>query len=588
MNDEKLELLLPHRKILNYKLKKESKKAEQEIADRKELIENRIVEIKKELEDLKKEKDREYKQKIKVLNKKLKTYGRNIDKTNEKIVVLFNCICNLQLTDAYIEQLKIKANIENEDYKFTCTQIEEIKKHIEVIKNRKEQLVRETSIDDITSLLTVMNNDIVSDFNGNAYKLLEIVSNKINKSDDDSEKRALKKLYEIINERAELLPIIDYFSWVIKQDRDEISALKSEIKTIQNNQKEIKKIKESYIVELRQKKIEEKEAIDELCELLEKPIKNINVLLEKNKKELEPYFNEKKALIEEKKELCEERSNLKYQNHEVARMGEYDPDWDERSERIDELNSEINSIECEIWELDEENKPIIDEKIALKKEKDFEFYSFAEIVEVLNNNNIHLYTYNDTEHILKFIKVKDEMDKLLHTLEYKNNMEDFKNIEEEKRREWMEEEKKEKEELSKLKDKLDIARNKLIQIDREILEADRDIKRQKEKDNRNLFLRILNDTEAVKKAKRHKESKQKERERAEKDEQRAKEEYESKQASLNDRSNRVEEEIEKQRPKEYEPTEKEKKRIRELIREKDKILYMKLRRIKQERSNNEN
>ncbi len=130
--------------------------------------------------------------------------------------------CSLRLK-CLCEQAKLHSaivNIYKEDERYLSDQMSLIGKEVKLLRARKDELGSLVDVNDIIELSRLSTDDLNTAPSEGCYGLLQLINIRLgalSAGERDAERFALVRLRNIIQERAEYMPLIQYIEWVIQQ-----------------------------------------------------------------------------------------------------------------------------------------------------------------------------------------------------------------------------------------------------------------------------------------------------------------------------------------------------------------------------------
>ena len=234
-----IDFIMPHRLLLNKSLRK----ASQEFRDRVDAYQieydRKITECNDELIKAQTETNKQIEAFKASLIQELSDDRQLLIEIQEDVVRYTDCYFNR----AYLYQvqdIKKKQNdILHEDYLFLTNQMKQIDNEIDLLRERQNSLSSYTGVDDIIRLAKLSGYDFDFKPNENAQTLLTKISEALRdyQGTDSVEKHALIRLKNIIQERSDYLPVINYIAWVIHskiQYKKQLSAKRSALRQEQS------------------------------------------------------------------------------------------------------------------------------------------------------------------------------------------------------------------------------------------------------------------------------------------------------------------------------------------------------------------
>lgn len=385
--------VLPHRLLLNRALNKEADKLRERVSTYQKEYKNKIAQINEEIEVA------------------IAAANGEIEKAKESIIAQLSQDQNLlnavqgylfDYTDVYFQQrlskkrlklLNLEQQTISENISFLSGQMKLIGEEIEILEDRKNRLSSQTDIKDVVALLSVSDCDLPINDDETAQTLLGKVLKVASESEKGSAKRtALFKLAEKLQERAELLPLITYISWVIQQKIQFSKDLTRQRDQLRNEENE----KQAEINDIQGaiKQFNERltETARHVREYWVAPIAELGV-------EIAAYYHQKKQLPKyseraaELKEYCEKHKEV---SRRLKNMAESHSDdsftWDslqrerkDLSEKIEDAKSDLGIIES------------LESSIDSAKKKRSEWHDKRKsILGICNQSNVYLLSDRDS------------------------------------------------------------------------------------------------------------------------------------------------------------------------------------------------
>lgn len=224
------DIVLPHRLLVNRSLRKASADLRSRIDKYETNYELTIERCSAEIEKARVDKDL-YFEKIKLsLLEELSKDADLFDKVRagllEYVDLFLRRQCLYKMQEA--KRLEKQALVEYRD--FLTAQMSLIGEEIDILEARKDKLVAQAKIEDIKELVRLTGCEVTVTENEDAISLLEKVSELVAVSEGSEKltKQALQKLRAVLQERVDLLPVIQYISWTIQQKKLFSAQLKSD------------------------------------------------------------------------------------------------------------------------------------------------------------------------------------------------------------------------------------------------------------------------------------------------------------------------------------------------------------------------
>lgn len=386
---------LPHRLLVNRALRKESDVLRERIAAYQEEKKNKIADANKEIEIALADANSSF-------EKAKKSFGAQLAHDQELLLVVQSNL--FEYTDVFfkhraskqvLDLLHIEQKAISDNIVFLGDQMKLIGEEIMILEDRKSRLASQTDIKDVLALLALSGCDLHVENDETAQTLLSKVVSAAKECDKGTAKRnALFKLAEKLQERAELLPLISYISWIIQQKiqfSKELSLQRKRLKEeFDSKQVEIENTKNAHD-QLSRTKTEIARRVREYWAV---PVAELGV-------ELTAYYGQKSSLpkysarARELKNLCEEHKEI---SRQLKSMAESHSDDSYRWDRL-QRERKVLSDEIETAKDDLEKIRCLEASIESTKRTRNEWYEKRRsILETCSKSNVYLLSdYNSGE-----------------------------------------------------------------------------------------------------------------------------------------------------------------------------------------------
>ena len=363
------EYIMPHRLLINKSLRRTAHELRDKVEEYQIEFERRRTECIEELQLIEEKRSQDIKNFTDLLNRELTEGYEALHEIQQNILQYISCYYDRAYLYQTLEVKRRMGDILNEDYTYLNNQINIINNEIKLLRERQKELSAFTSVDDIIQLATLTGYDFGFQPTDNAKQLLEKITSSIQiySGEDRVEKYALLRLKQIIQERSDYLPAIQYISWVIRikiQFKRQLLTKRSSIKKEQGSlRNEITSIKNEIHIQT--------DNIESLAESVRyywaKPIAYLNADICYNSVELEKertrqrdtapgLRSELKDLFEKKKAILSEIQNKKRKRREVgselrSMRDSHSSDqwrWDDLKREGESLTSDINSLSSDV------------------------------------------------------------------------------------------------------------------------------------------------------------------------------------------------------------------------------------------------
>lgn len=248
------DIVLPHRLLVNRSLRKASADLRSRIDEYEADYELTIERCSAEIEQARADKDIDF-EKVKLsLIDELSKDADLFEKVRAGLLEYVDLFLRRQCLNKMQEfkRLEKQALVEYRD--FLTAQMSLIGEEIDILEARKDKLVAQAKIDDIIELVRLTGCEVTVNDNDDAISLLTKVSELIStcEASDRLTKQALQKLRAVLQERVDLLPVIQYISWTIQQKKELSRELSGDRRRttddIKNKTNELREMSESIDV----------------------------------------------------------------------------------------------------------------------------------------------------------------------------------------------------------------------------------------------------------------------------------------------------------------------------------------------------
>lgn len=328
---------LPHRLLINRSLSKASADLRSHIRAYEIVYEQKMEQCLSEIEQAQKEKDRELDNIRQILSVSLANdaaFFQQLGPAMEQYADLYlNRQCLYKMRDVH----NMEKQVLDEYRKFLRNQMDIIGEEIDLLEERKDMLAARAAIDDIRELIELTECGLIVGSEDDALSLLIRIAELTGSGSrtDRLTGQALQKLRSLLQERADLLPVIQYTAWTIGQKKQQHHQLYyvnySDITgKVENNKKEIRNLNRQ-IKSLNRSLEEQAQAVRDCWAV---PIARLNV-------RISSCNREKSRLLDEIREIGRRIECIK-------NAGTSDSDWDSLWEKKNRLKSRISDLKEEL------------------------------------------------------------------------------------------------------------------------------------------------------------------------------------------------------------------------------------------------
>lgn len=337
------DIVLPHRLLVNRSLRKASADLRTRIDEYKMDYELTIEHCSAEIEQARADKDIDF-EKVKLslideLSKDADLFEKVRVGLSGYVDLFLRRQCLNKMQEA--KRLEKKALVEYRD--FLTAQMSLIGEEIDILEARKDKLVAQAKVDDIMKLVRLTGCEVTVDDNDDAISLLAKVSELVTACEvsDNLTKQALQKLRSVLQERADLLPVIQYIIWTIQQKKELSRELSGDRRRttddIKNKTNELREMSES--IDVLSRSLEEQARTVRAYWVA--PVTQLNI-------QINFLYKKLNAIFAEVKEIGERIEHMKSSGSDDSFT--WDRLWREKNdlkEQIPPVKNEIESLKSE-------------------------------------------------------------------------------------------------------------------------------------------------------------------------------------------------------------------------------------------------
>jgi hypothetical protein len=215
------DIVLPHRLLINRSLRKASADLRSRINDYEMEYELEIERCAAEIEQAKADKDKDFDKVTSSLIDELSKDTDLFEKVRAGLLEYVDLFLRRQCLYKVQKAKRLEKQALVEYRNFLTAQMRLIGEEIDILEARKDKLVAQAKVDDIKELIGLSECEVAVNDNDDAISLLTKVSELIFACDvsDRLIIQALQKLRSVLQERVDLLPVIQYISWTIQQKK---------------------------------------------------------------------------------------------------------------------------------------------------------------------------------------------------------------------------------------------------------------------------------------------------------------------------------------------------------------------------------
>lgn len=364
----KLDILRPHRLLINRSLRKASEELRLHIDEYRESYNAQYQNNIEDLEIARKKLNTEFEQ---AQNEVLETLSSDVEAMQaigETIASYITTFFDRQLTYKKKDINRLQKRIVDEYVAFLSDQMNEIGSEIALLQTRIDLLSQKADVADVVTLMQLCGSALPVEENCGAKQLLELVNNRLRMTSEDDRitRSSLFHVKTILEERVSFLSEIQYFKWVIEQK----IQISKELRTCRDEQIRFQSNHQSESEDLQNEIIEYSAVLVDKAKTIRfywaKPIVYIGA-------ELEDSYGRINELKEDVERCSEKIDALKR-------------DIDYVQQSIDRMKEEKSSDSNRWDRLQKERRSLIDEKnqwISRRKDANSEIASLFSIINAL-------------------------------------------------------------------------------------------------------------------------------------------------------------------------------------------------------------
>jgi hypothetical protein len=395
---------LPHKMAINRSLHKASDELRLKIDAYQVEYDRRVEKCKTELEQEEMKRNRELDKFKDSLNLELQDDQALLNEIYEDVTGYVDKYLYSKYIDKFREAKKNLYKLLQEDCNFLFEQMKDISDEIEILRGRKQVLTSFTDVRDVIDLMTLSGYEIQTDSVVDAPALIKYINSTLANSEEkqETERYSLRRLKDIVQQRADYVSVIQYIDWVIEQKILFSKQLSAKRKTIRDTMSELNAETEKLVDEKRALKHDLVVLAERVRMHWARPITYLNAEIDYSYKRRNEEVKEKNEKIKKIKGEQREKRNIGDELHRRALFHENDQFiWDRLNRDYKDLSSEIDSLSSEIDTLSSD----IDHSsgtITMAKKERKDWFNKKNKICILIKNHTGFFEYG------KKISVKDE------------------------------------------------------------------------------------------------------------------------------------------------------------------------------------
>lgn len=491
--------VLPHRLLINSSLRKASADLRSHIDEYKVDYELQIERCSAEIKQARIKKDNDF-EKVKLsLIDELSKDADLFDKVQARLLEYVDLFLRRQCFNNVREAKKLEKQALAEYVGFLSSQMRLIGEKIDVLEERKDKLAAQAKVEDVKELLGLTGCDIATSENDDAVSLLAKVSELVSTTEMSNRltRQALFRLRSVLQERVDLLPLIQYISWMIQQK----ILLSAQLKTEREKTKITLKGKIDELSEINDSVNDLGRLLDEQARIAREywavPLASINVEISYYEKKLKSLFSDVNDCQEELNRFFLELKDTNQQIQQMIRSHSDDNwKWERLQREKSDYRNSISSTKDEIDVLQSQISQVKSTLTSLKAERQQWYVRQQMLYSLCKKNNVYLISDGKQ-------KASDEYRIIDAKLSELYQIENDANLSEEERfkRESAQIQQDKKDKVDKLYASIASAEKSQTEKNADLSRATKILSNSKSRDARFFLLKWFSETEEVSRAK---------------------------------------------------------------------------------------
>lgn len=487
--------VLPHRLLINSSLRKASADLRSHIDEYKVDYELQIERCSAEIEQARIKKDNDF-EKVKLsLTDELSKDADLFDKVQARLLEYVDLFLRRQCFNNVREAKKLEKQALAEYVGFLSLQMRLIGEEIDVLEERKDKLAAQAKVEDVKELLGLTGCDITVSEDDDAVSLLAKVSELVYTTEmsDRLARQALLKLRSVLQERVDLLPLIQYITWIIQQK----ILLSAQLKTEREKTKIALKGKIDELAEINNSVTDLGRMLDEQARIVRAywavPLANIDVQISYYDKKLKTLFSDVNDCQEELNRFF---SELKDTNQQIQQMISSHSDdnwkWERLQREKSDYRNSISSTKDDINVLQSQISQVKSTLTSLKAERQQWYVRQQMLYSLCKKNNVYLISDGKQKASDEY-RIIDARLSELYQIENDANLREDERFERESAQ--IQQDKKDK--VDKLYASIASAEKKQTEKNTDLNRASKTLSNSKSRDARFFLLKLFSETEEV-------------------------------------------------------------------------------------------
>ena len=311
---------LPHKMAINRSLHKASDELRLKIDAYQVEYDRRVEKCKTELEQEEMKRNRELDKFKDSLNLELQDDQALLNEIYEDVTGYVDKYLYSKYIDKFLEAKKNLYKLLQEDCNFLFEQMKDISDEIEILRGRKQVLTSFTDVRDVIDLMTLSGYEIQTDSVVDAPALIKYINSTLANSEEkqETERYSLRRLKDIVQQRADYVSVIQYIDWVIEQKILFSKQLSAKRKTIRDTMSELNAETEKLVDEKRALKHDLVVLAERVRMHWARPITYLNAEIDYSYKRKNEEVKEKNEKIKKIKGEQREKRNIGDELHRRA------------------------------------------------------------------------------------------------------------------------------------------------------------------------------------------------------------------------------------------------------------------------------
>lgn len=342
---------IPHRRLINKSLRKAADELRVKIDAYQIEYDRRVEECKSELEREEEKRNSRLEEFRSSLNQELQNDQDLLNTISEDVTRYVDKYLYGQYIDTFLDVKNSLYRVLQENESYLSAEMNNIGSEIDILEQRKQVMVSFTDVHGIVELMQLSGYEMPSESLTDASLLLKKINVALSTLEKEKEIEifSLRRLKNIVQQRADYLAIIQYIDWVIQQKKQFSKQLSSKRDGIRSAMAQLR----NEIAKLVDEKRTLKQDLSVLAERVRmhwaRPITYLSADIDYSSKKRTESVQDKNEKIQIIKDKKRERRDIGAELHAMAESHVNDQfRWGRLKQEGEDLTSEINALSSEI------------------------------------------------------------------------------------------------------------------------------------------------------------------------------------------------------------------------------------------------